>query len=346
MKKHFLVIYVLWFLISSLTMATPTPDPAIPITPQPDGALCWDHQTIEADLQEETFEAFIAGVGENRGIYFSFKPIGTDIRPLGNSTYQTLSELSAEVELFTSQPQRLRYFALLNEQMTGPAQELTLTPNEITKISFTVPPLMQGVNDLIFVAIPLTDEPLRPTGDPRLHALRMSLIHGQPTSEALQFTRLPKIGSKQAGDPQFLLHLTLDESLRAWNYPDPTHRIRQGDRLSFYLWTTAITSGNPSVPTLPPPEVSRFALLGFLNDQPLPLTDDQPIIYGELERDTAHTRLLIETEVNLSVGTYELLILNIQNPRIPLCQLFGPHDGYFFSTQVAGHRVALEIEAE
>lgn len=45
---------------------------AIPITPQPDQQLCWNQSEVQ--VPDETFEEFIAGVGQGQGIYTNFSP--------------------------------------------------------------------------------------------------------------------------------------------------------------------------------------------------------------------------------------------------------------------------------
>jgi hypothetical protein len=91
-------------------------------------------------------------------------------------------------------------------------------------------------------------------------------------------------------------------------------------------------------------ESSRFALVAFLNYEPIQLQDEENALYIEVSNDTAYTRIPVEVTPNLPLGRYDLIVMRISNPRVPLCVARGP-EGDITNTLVRGWRVSVEVQS-
>jgi len=322
------------------------------VVQQSEQALCWDAATIEGEMTEETFEDFISSVGQGEGLYFDVRPTSSDITPIGNGTYHVLTDTSVEVSvsIFTPSPseQNLRYMVLLNEKPMPQIitesgelyyQDITVNPNEIYTINFQIPALENGINDFIFLAIPDFNAPPSPLGGRVNYAPRMTLISGEPTNPDLVYENLREVGLISNNDPLISLELTLGDDLRVWNYPEAYLTLKQGEDLKFNVVVGTNTAVNLDAPS---EARSRFAIVTFLDYQTISVEDISPTLYGEVTYDTAYTRIPIELTPDLPIGQYDLLVLKINNPRVPMCVMRDRAGS--FNPFVNSVRVSIRIE--
>lgn len=330
-------------------------DNAIPITPQPDQQTCWNQGEIQAP--DETFEEFIAGVGQGHGIYTNFGPSRSEGTLIGWWTYHVNpnEEIELLLQLYSPEadPQHVRYLLLLDEQpltdfvsdLDAPFLDVILEQNTLESFNLTLPPLNEGIHEVILVGIEDIETPPDATGTISTFSFRLSLVAGQPSTTINQeifFQELPAVGRVEENDYQQSLSLTLDDGLVQWSYPEPRIILKEGEPLHFNVLTGYAEPRIPTESNVKLPVVSRFALLVFLDYTQVPISAEHEVLYGQLSRGTAYTRIPISLE-NLERGIHDILVVKIDNPRIPMCILQGPPDGYSFPRDAVHNRAAVEV---
>lgn len=311
--------------------------------------LCSDYDAVET-YEQETFEEFIKNTGNNLDLenryYFAVTPFanGNKARMLGTQTFTVpeKSHVTIEIKMYTDSlsETQIRYLALLNEQplildkdFSQYSTVFTLVRGEISTLTLSLPMLEEGVNDFVFLAIPNINEPLPSTGSPIAHAIRMSLLVGDDAirkTQNINYELLTPTAHKSPDNPTLILGMTLDNSLKQWNYPNPTHVIENDEALIFNVLTGA------------PDDIThnyRFALIGFVDYKPILMNATLPVLYGQVSPDTAFTRISIKSDVELESGIYDVMMIRINDPRIPSCVLIDKMQYYPINVM----RVAVEI---
>lgn len=334
-------------------------DGNLPETPSPDQNLCWDYDLVEPP--SETFEQFIASVGQSRGVYTDFAPEGTDIRYLGNTTYGVEAGQSIELrlQLFTqeAEPQSIRYVLFHNEsQLTLPVNgqlqstiDAHLVPNEIQTYVLTLPELKEGIHDLVLIGIQGFDQPPQATGTTSVFSFRRTLIAGHEAGlsyedNEIKYALLEAEEKMQNSGNSILLGLTLSaDTLVQWSYPEPKATFTADDPISINVlagYSAAFFDASTGLQPLPS---SRFALIALLDYQQVPLNSGNDVFYGEVLENTHFARVPITLDNPNQAGEHDLVMVRINYPRVPLCVLSGPPDGYTLNSQAIHNRVRFEI---
>lgn len=347
----------------SIALIAPVPLQQLPLTPPPTDNLCWDYD--QAAPPTETFEEFIEVVGRGTGIYTHFAPSGSDFRRLDRATLGGTFGIEADapvdliLQLFTqeAQPQSIRYMVLHNEQqLTLPVNDdpvssfdVLLQPGEMQTYSLSLPALPAGLHDIVLIGVRNFAEQPSPTGTPSVFSFRMTLIAGDETgftngSDSLSYTTFPAEARMSRPGQSYPLALTLsDDTIVQWSFPDPIATFPPEDPLQLYALVGYASASFDAASGLEPLPASQFALLAFVNYQQVPISASKPVIYGEVLEDTLFARIPMLLPNDYPPGTHELMIVKIEHPRVPLCVLIGPPDGYFISPQVMYNRAAFEI---
>lgn len=356
-RKSTLALWLLAAIAFSTHRSALSQSDAIPVSLPSNNSVCWDRDTIERP--QETFEEFIADVGIDGGFYTDFHISEAQSTLIGDKTYLvrtgepidvTLQQYSAEE---ASHP--TRYLVLLDEQPISPLVngeetertffDVTLTSDTIESFNITLPALEAGTHELVLVGIRDWETPPANTGTISLLGYRLTLIAGEPSSfDALTYDLLPTVGTDANGDYLQLLSLTVGEGTVQWSFPEPAVTLRSGEEFQFNVLTGYTQPSLSENSTLPLPVVSRFALLTFLDYEQVPVREEQNVLYGELELGTAYTRIPIVMG-DIDPGEHDILVVKIDNPRIPLCLLpsQGVPDSYAFSRDIVHNRARLEV---
>lgn len=122
--------------------------------------------------------------------------------------------------------------------------------------------------------------------------------------------------------------------------------IRLNETFNFNVLTGYVSPQIPENTGLDPPQVSQLALLTFIDYQQVPVDEEQQVLYSEVVQNTAYVRIPISLPGFEEPGSHDLLVIKIDNPRVPLCVLQGLPDGYLFSPQVYTNRAAIEVLPE
>lgn len=202
------MIKLLLIALFSILFRYQASDP-LPVTPPPGGQLCWDHDIVTPPTQ--TFEEFIAVVGQSEGVYTNFRPT-SPVSLLGNSTYEVNPNEAVELllQLYSSEASHhyIRYLLLLNEQqITGfvpeietPYLDVVLDPDSIQTFNLTLPLLEEGIHDVILVGIQDFNEPPESTGRISVFNFRLTLVVGNALPAELHYHSLLAVGKISAGD--------------------------------------------------------------------------------------------------------------------------------------------------
>jgi len=328
-------------------------DAAIPVTPQPNEQLCWSY--TEAQLpNEETFEGFIDEIGMGNGIYTNYELISPTIGLLGFGVYSSPDgrDISLKLQVYSPEErtQYIRYLLLINEKqfpiMLDGVETLfldaVLEPQQLFSYSIPLPILAAGTHDIILLALPDVQSPPDSTGRLGVSNQRLTLVVGQATPNLLDYQR-PQAASNDSTQGQSLT-LTIGDSLVQWSYPELKHVLAFDQSLKFNI--LAGYSGNTaSGQNLSDPEISHFALLTFLDYVQVPIASGKNVLYTEVKRDNAYSRIPIDLALKaIQPGTsHEVLVVRINYPRVPMCILQGAMEGYIFDFQTTYNRAAFEV---
>jgi|GEM_PF-2198685 len=334
----------------SITIAQ---DAAIPVTPQPDGQLCWSY--TEAQLpNEETFEGFIDEIGMGNGIYTNYELVSPTIGLLGFGVYSSPDggDISLKLQVYSPEErtQYIRYLLLINEKqfpiMLDGVETLfldaVLEPQQLLSYSISLPILEAGTHDIVLLTLPDVQSPPDSTGRLGISSHRLTLVVGQPTPNLLDYQR-PQAASNDSMEGGQLT-LIIGEALTQWSYPEPKHVLASGQPLEFNV-LAGYSGKTVADQNLPDPEISHFALLTFLDFVQVPIADNADVFYIEVDRDNNYSRIPIRldlTGINVEID-HEVLVVRIDYPRIPMCILQGPMDGYFLNYEATYNRAAFGI---
>jgi hypothetical protein len=334
-----------------------------PQTLQTDGVapICGRQTLSDENSDLESFEEFIQSVGKSDGIYSGLIPDEQKTQYLGERTYQVTENTPLDIILLLysqeTPAQAIRLLVFLDETpvlidgLSGQDEEfgrkISLTPGEIYETTITLPPMESGVYDFFVLRIhDANNEPSlmneRDTFADRLSFIVQDSISMPSVGEpARPFVKYDPNGLKSRGDPRILLGLSLDDTLRQWNYPEASVVIGQGDTLSFN-----ILAGDTRVPEqqdqdqIPDPS-TRLALIVLMGYQPIPMVTT----YAEISSDTSYSRIPIEFVPTQPAGRHELVIIRVDNPGIPLCQLYDENPNEFLLiSRVQALRALVDIQ--
>lgn len=344
---------------SSISLVTPTSLwNIVPITPRPDGNLCWDSQQAGSRAWA-TVRAGppLASSGVGYGIA---EGDISDSTFLGNHTFQVKPAIPLKVNMHVwypntvanSKPLTLRYIVLLDETQlsgaidfsAGPFRDVTLQPGDEITLTMGIPALTPGIHELIVVGLTNVNGEPDNLGIIKLADSRTTLIAGE-TSQLLNRTYLPVSadGSMARGDPWISLMLgQANGALKAWNYPHTVLPVRAGEPFEFTIFAgyTGPTK-REGVPGANPANMP-FALLAFLDYQQVDVQPGVHILYAQVPKDTAYARIPAQFAPP-KLGRHEIVVLRINYPGVPMCIQIGPQDGQIFPFPVEAKRVAIDV---
>jgi hypothetical protein len=198
-------------------------------------------------------------------------------------------------------------------------------------VDFETPELSEGIHDIVVAVTTHTDVP-RAFNTSFERGLRISIVAGKPRLRDLSFQRLEATAVPPDAEIHRRLGLTLPNQTRYWIEEEPV-TLSSGELLSFDILRRYVSHRiNSEAPDLPQPALDRFAIIAFIAGEPVPLDDDFTL-YAEVTADTLAARIPVQVPQPLPAGEHELVVISIPHPGIPMCQLFGPPNGYFFASQ-------------
>lgn len=320
--------------------------------------LCGEVESSHSPGAEESFEEFVEEFPVEWGYFMSTAVL--DAPKLGDQTYDITDVEDIIIshklvyggeESGQSQNISFRYMALLNEQplqiteTSDIYRDLTIVPNEITSLTFKLPPLDTGIYDFVLIALNRVNSAMDLADVNNGFAQRVTLIAGKPsinmdTRPSQNVSKADSIASR--GNSVHLL-LTLDNTLRVWNMPDPSLVVKQSEHFKFNIKAGYAYYGNPTNPLSQSADYSRFALLLFQNYQPVPLNGENFPLYIEVDNDTAYAELPVSLVAPDEPGRFDLLAIRIDNPGIPMCILLDAPDGQLYGNQVVSSRAVVDV---
>lgn len=349
-----LLIYVIFTVFPLLAQNSD-----LTITPPPNQRLCWDYSLVEPPT--ETFEQFIASIGQGQGVYTNFAPTGANIRYLGDMTYGVEVGQPTELifQLFTHEvePKPIRYLLFHNESLltlpvNGQLQsmiDVRLAPNEIQTYVLTLPELEAGIHDIVLIGIQDFDQPPQATGTMSVFSFRRTLIAGDEKGlsyedDGINYSVLEAEEKIKSLDVSILLGLTLsNDTTIQWSYPQPKASFTPDKPITINVLAGYSAASFDASLGLKPLRSSRFALIALLDYQQVPLGSDTNVFYGEVPENTHFARIPITLANPNQMGEHDLVIVRINYPRVPICVLSGPAEGYYISSQVIHNRARFEI---
>ncbi len=332
----------------------------LPVTPRPDGQVCWDSRWMGGWAWPTTVRAEPPLAASGIGYGIADGDISDSIM-LGYHTFQVKANIPLTAKLHVWYPRteintgtlNLRYLVLLDEKQligaigpsSAPYADVGLRPDDEITMTISLPPLASGLHELIVVGLMnAADEPdnlgIMPIGD-----LRVTLLAGG-SSQPLARTYLPlsAAGSVARNDPVIPLHVSqADGSLKAWNWPESRLPVPAGKPVEFAIYAGYAGPGKRDAPPPPGPEWMEFALFVFMDYRQVDVKPGARVFYGQVPRDAASARILSQVEPPAEPGRHDILVLRVDYPGHPMCVLLGPPDGQIFPFLVRARRVAIEV---
>jgi hypothetical protein len=246
----------------------------------------------------------------------------------------------------------LRFFVLLDERQLDKAlpepgvyNEINLERGDDIALELTIPPLENGIHDLIAIGIPYPQDYPNEHGIVRLISWRITLI-AEPSSlvfRKIGFQSLPAEGSLKKNEPLIPLTLTLNEhGIDVWNWPSPWLDLKLNHDIEFFALAGHNYVDNLDAPNLAGLETSFFSLLLFMDYQQIMLAPNQVAFYGKVNQDTAYSRIPMKIS-SPPLGKHHLLVLRIDSPGVPMCLLKGDLTGRIFPNSIYGSLVGLDV---
>jgi hypothetical protein len=354
-----LLLFAFFLAPSSISLVAPTPlSNIVPITPRPDGNLCWDSQQTGSRAWA-TVRAGPPLMSSGVGYGIADGDI-SDSTFFGNHTFQVKPAVPLKVNMHVwypstianSTPLTLRYIVLLDETQlsgaiessAGPFLDVTLQSGGEITLTIGIPALTPGIHELIVVGLTdVNDEPDN-LGIIKLADSRTTLIAGE-TSHLLNRTYRPLSadGSKARGDPWISLMLgQVGGALKAWNWPETLLPVRSGEPFEFTIF--AGYEGPTKREGIPGanPENMPFALLAFLDYQQVDVQPGVRLLYAQVPKDTAYARITAQFPPP-AFGRHEIVVFRINYPGVPMCVQIGPPDGQMFPFYLEAKRVAIDV---
>lgn len=327
----------------------------LPITPIPNGQICWDRSIVSEPQQ--SFEEFIEEVQESSGIYTNFRPV-SKAELIGYSTYQVPANETVNLlfQIYSPEtvPQLIRYIVLVNEKQIAPFADepetlyfdVLLEEKTMNTFSISLAPLSEDIYDIILLSIPSPDTPLEPDGIINSSNTRLTLIAGEGIDSTASLNSLAHevLPSTEMSDTNVHnLTLTLTGSETPWTFPEPFYALPVETNLLFDVLVGYIPTAVPENSDLEQPETYQFALLFFVNFEQVSYASDKWVLHGAVARGTAYSRIPVSLDVPQELTMQEVMVVKIDNPRVPRCVLSGPEDSYFFNQSLYYNRAAFQI---
>ncbi len=334
----------------------------LPITPQPEGALCWESP---GQLARITWENDTRTIPVSSGIGFGMGQ--GDVEPgelVGNHVFAVPIKRALSVDFHVIYPRTesnidpfpLRFLTLLDEHQLEdaftdapgrPFHDLVAEPGSDFIVRIELPPLEPGIHELIVLILGGVDEEPESDGYTPFGDSRFTLLAGGvPQMLPRVFNHLPARGLISAGEASPSLMVGLEEGLRVWNWPETRLPVEPGERVDYNVFTGYEIAVNEAQPELRQPDWVPFAVIAFLNYRQIAVTPGSMVFYGKVSSDTAYSRIAAALEAPMAAGRHDLLVARINYPGVPLCVLRPPPDGLPFPDALSVKRVAIEVSDE
>lgn len=219
-------------------------------------------------------------------------------------------------------------FIILNEDGKTPYRDLELPLQNRVTIAFELPPLSEGIHDLIVFGIPnYTEAPdmISDMSSIWTFTRRNTIVVGNPASiTSRQHVLLPQ-GRILPDEPQdsrrvaIIFSLT-DRSTALWGGTGNIAQLPAGEDYSFNVQIGQNDYFADYEMTEPVPnQTTPFALLLLKDYLPVPLGDDTLAFYGEMDNDSLFVQVSQSDSVPTS-GQTDLMAIRIDYPGVPMCQ--------------------------
>lgn len=329
---------------------------SLSITPQPNNQLCW----YDANFLVDRWDEFIASRSFTGGVINRLVIQNGTL--IGQETYQVMPDTPIQ---FTYQSYfystltsniTIRYIALLNERQLSnafnrvdtPYVDLTSDSEETQTLDITIPPLEEGIHELVVIGIEQAD--IMNDGRAGVFPIRVTLVVGNPplTVDRTQyeFVQPTEYRNRSNADTYWSLSLHSDQSHLIWDYPNVYKPVV--DTLNFYMsvgyMENAIRQAERNITPQPQP----IALIALLDYEQVPIQEDKWVYYGMLSPDNSFTFIPANINVSDYNGETELLVIQISYPCIPYCLLVPPpvlgQEGYYFYFGLDVRRHGVDVQ--
>ncbi len=335
--------------------------PYFPITPQPDGQLCWQDK-VHPERLEQTWEEFTREIPIVGGLAQGFN--ADDIHqgyPLGNFTFQVEPFEEIQIDFHTWFPADevntddvpVRILVLLDEKQMVDVMNISpnpyyydfiLHPDDNIEIQINLPPLKPGVHDLVILTLALVDDEPDSVGFIGAQIGRATLIAGNEQGyleRSYSFLNVdPELNVEFDDGPSVLL--SLDHTLKVWNWPETRLLVASGADLNFNIFAGIQRTINVDYPDLQQPTQVPFALVAFIDYVQVQVNEEFEVFYG-ISRNGEVGYVEGALHVPEAPGRHDLLFLRVNYPGFPKCLLIGSNDGLIFADNVGISRVAIDV---
>lgn len=205
--------------------------------------------------------------------------------------------------------------------------DVNLTPGDEVAISFTIPPLSEGIHDLIFLGLAINDKEANPSGDVTFYDYRITLVAGEdPRYSPRPYKEYPvyQKNSQVVSGPNLLL--SLDGSLRYWNEPEISLPVRPGASVNYYIVLGFAEAHRDDDGDIQQPDKQTFALLALLDYEPVDILPGNRVLYGVMPREYAYTKIASNISMPSLPGRHNLIIVRINYPGFPMCLMRSTKD--------------------
>lgn len=197
------------------------------------------------------------------------------------------------------------------EGLPGQAYRFTLPSQTDYTFHIRLSDLAEGMHDLIFLIFEGPDEhtttpEFRGESRDLFNFYRVNLCVGESTSPpSIAYTPFSE-PDEFAPQGMYLYTISREVLLDPWQTPWYSENLNPGQEVGYYA-----TLNNPE------PFPTGFALVAFLNFEQVPVAPDHMVFYGQVE---SQKRASVETSLVAPIepGSYELLVLMVDNPYIDL----------------------------
>jgi hypothetical protein len=339
--------------------------PPIPgwVEGQPD-TIPEDFDIMQALIEGD--EEFTASSG-SVGVTTLVVPYNT--RLIGSSTFQAKQGVPLQIDLglvywglvnTPPGPVNVRFYLIVNEQPMNIGQgnlfqDITLAVGTPEVVTFNLPPMEQGIYDILIAGIPNFDrEPAGIVGgsepsNMRMFTHRITVVAGEDLDRVAmsgkQFTAmevLEEFSSEESAQVEMMPPVTLIPTLTDepfwWASPDNIYSVKPETLLNFNLLTRYQFHGLEEE-TYDNGKTFTFALLAFQDYEQIYIGSENPVLYGQFTENASRVRIPLTIETPSEAGRYDLVFFKLNYPGVPLCRLTMLGEESFESL-----RVAIQVE--
>lgn len=258
-------------------------------------------------------------------------------------------------EPIDSAPQTTRFLLLIDEQLTAtsfngtflPYYDLILQSGEEGAILVDVPPLQSGIHDVLLVQVDNVNQEPKGTEITQQDAHRITLAAGGENSILTRpydrFKPTERFWFRNPGESGFPVCLSLaQDGCMDWGAPDTLLRLPLDTSVDFYAYVGYHVTENADHLGEPLARHQPLALVMLVDYQQVPISSDNPIIYGIVTPSTEYVRLPIHLLPPQTPGLHQVNMLQIVYPGFPMCLLNGTERIYPIWLLMS--RVGIEIE--